>query len=136
MRENRPTDRRRSRRAGITLIEMLVVITIIALFSAIAYQRLTPALEQGRVTAARTQIESLMAALQRFNIEHGKFPTHEEGIQAVRPFLTKDIPADPWGNEYVYIYPGEHGPEPDVLSYGADGQPGGEEANADITSWQ
>ena len=136
MRENRPTDRRRSRRAGITLIEMLVVITIIALFSAIAYQRLTPALEQGRMTAARTQIESLMAALQRFNIEHGKFPTQEEGIQAVRPFLTKDIPADPWGNEYVYIYPGEHGPEPDVLSYGADGQPGGEEANADITSWQ
>ncbi len=128
--------RRRSARAGITLIEMLVVITIIALFSAIAYQRLTPALEQGRVTAARTQIESLMAALQRYNIEHGKFPTQEEGIVAVRPFLTKDIPADPWGNPYVYTYPGEHGPEPDVLSYGADGQPGGEEGNADIASWK
>ncbi len=136
MRETTQTHRRRAARAGITLIEMLVVITIIALFSAIAYQRLTPALEQGRVTAARTQIESLMAALQRYNIEHGKFPAQEEGLLAVRPFLTKDIPADPWGNEYVYLYPGEHGPEPDVLSYGADGQPGGEEGSADITSWQ
>ena len=136
MRETIPTHRRRAARAGITLIEMLVVITIIALFSAIAYQRLTPALEQGRVTAARTQIESLMAALQRYNIEHGRFPTQEEGLEAVRPFLTKDIPPDPWGNAYVYVYPGEHGPEPDVLSYGADGQPGGEESGADITSWQ
>jgi general secretion pathway protein G len=127
---------RRNRRAGITLIEMLVVITIIALFSAIAYQRLTPALEQGRVTAARTQIESLMSALQRYNIENGRFPTQEQGLEAVRPFLTKEIPLDPWGAPYVYRYPGEHSSDPELISYGADGQPGGEEANADITSWQ
>jgi general secretion pathway protein G len=127
---------RGNRRAGITLIEMLVVITIIALFSAIAYQRLTPALEQGRVTAARTQIESLMSALQRYNIENGRFPTQEQGLDAVRPFLTKDIPLDPWGSPYIYRYPGEHSSDPELLSYGADGQPGGEEANADITSWQ
>ena len=127
---------RRNRRAGITLIEMLVVITIIALFSAIAYQRLTPALEQGRVTAARTQIESLMSALQRYNIENGRFPTQEQGLDAVRPFLTKDIPLDPWGTPYVYRYPGENSSDPELISYGADGQPGGEEANADINSWQ
>jgi general secretion pathway protein G len=127
---------RRNRRAGITLIEMLVVITIIALFSAIAYQRLTPALEQGRVTAARTQIESLMSALQRYNIENGRFPTQEQGLDAVRPFLTKDIPLDPWGTPYIYRYPGEYSSDPELISYGADGQQGGEEANADIVSWQ
>ena len=128
--------KRRPAQAGITLIEMLVVITIIALFSAIAYQRLTPALDQGRVTAAKTQIESLSAALQRHNIEHGRFPDQDEGLAAVRPFLQKDIPPDPWGNPYVYRFPGEHGPEPDVLSYGADGQPGGEETSSDVVSWQ
>ena len=133
---NKQQRTRRNRRAGITLIEMLVVITIIALFSAIAYQRLTPALEQGRVTAARTQIESLMSALQRYNIENGRFPTQEQGLDAVRPFLTKDIPLDPWGTPYVYRYPGENSSDPELISYGADGQPGGEEANADITSWQ
>ena len=128
--------KRRPATAGITLIEMLVVITIIALFSAIAYQRLAPALDQGRTTAARTQIESLMAALQRYNIEHGRFPNQDEGLASVREFLTKDIPLDPWGNPYAYRFPGDHGPEPDVMSYGADGQPGGEETNADIVSWQ
>lgn len=133
---NKQQRTRRNRRAGITLIEMLVVITIIALFSAIAYQRLTPALEQGRVTAARTQIESLMSALQRYNIENGRFPTQEQGLDAVRPFLTKEIPLDPWGTPYVYRYPGENSSDPELISYGADGQPGGEEANADITSWQ
>jgi general secretion pathway protein G len=115
---------------------MLVVITIIALFSAIAYQRLTPALEQGRVTAARTQIESLMSALQRYNIENGRFPTQEQGLDAVRPFLTKEIPLDPWGTPYIYRYPGERSSDPELISYGADGQEGGEEANADIVSWQ
>lgn len=133
---NKQQRTRRNRRAGITLIEMLVVITIIALFSAIAYQRLTPALEQGRVTAARTQIESLMSALQRYNIENGRFPTQDEGLDAVRPFLTKEIPLDPWGTPYYYRYPGEHSSDPELMSYGADGQEGGEEANADITSWQ
>lgn len=115
---------------------MLVVITIIALFSAVAYQKLAPALDQGRQTAAKTQIESLKAALQRFNIEHGRFPNQEEGLQSVRPYLDKDIPLDPWQNAYVYRFPGEHGSEPDVLSYGADGEPGGEGVNTDVTSWQ
>jgi general secretion pathway protein G len=127
---------RRSSRRGITLIEMLVVITIIALFSAIAYQRLSPALDQGRQTAAKTQIESFMTALQRYNIEHGRFPTEEQGLAALRPYLSKDVPMDPWGNPYVYRFPGEYGPEPEVMSYGADGQPGGEGPDADIVSWK
>lgn len=129
--------RRRGSRAGITLIEMLVVITIIALFSAIAYQRLTPALDQGRKTAARTQIESLMAALQRYNIENGRFPTTEEGLAAIRPYLTKDIPLDPWGNAYLYRFPGVINPsEPEIISYASDGQAGGSEMSADIESWR
>ncbi len=133
MKRNHP---RQHRRAGITLIEMLVVITIIALFSAVAYQRLAPALDQGRVAAAKTQIEQLAAAAQRFNLETGRFPSQEEGIGVLRKYLTKEIGADPWNNSYVYIYPGEHGPEPDILSYGADGEPGGEETAADIVSWK
>jgi general secretion pathway protein G len=126
----------RQRRRGITLIEMLVVITIIALFSAVAYQRLSPSVDKGRITAARTQIEALEGALQTYHIEKGRFPTNEEGLQAVRPYLSKDIPNDPWGNPYVYKFPGDHGPEPDLISYGADGKAGGEGIDADIVSWK
>ena len=57
-------------------------------------------------------------------------------MASLRPFLAKDIPNDPWAHPYVYRFPGEHGPEPDVMSYGADGQPGGEETNEDIVSWK
>lgn len=121
---------------GITLIEMLVVVTIIALFSSIAYQRLTPALEQGRRTAAKTQIENLKAALQRFNIDYARFPTEEEGLEVLRPYLSQEIPMDPWQRPYIYRYPGEHGPEPDVMSFGADGEEGGEGANEDVVSWR
>ncbi len=126
----------RSTESGITLIEMLVVITIIALFSAVAYQRLAPALDQGRVTAAKTQIEALKGALQRYNIEYGNFPTQDDGLASVQPYLDKEIPLDPWKNPYVYRYPGEHGLEPEVISYGADGQEGGELVNADVVSWR
>lgn len=128
-------DRRRYQ-AGITLIEMLVVITIIALFSAVAYQRMTEPLEQGRRTAARTQIEAFMSTLMTYNIEHGRFPNQEEGLQAIRPLMRKDIPLDPWNNPFVYRFPGEHGSEPEIMSYGADGQPGGEGPNEDIVSWK
>ena len=128
--------RRLAGNAGITLIEMLVVVTIIALFSSIAYQRLTPALEQGRRTAAKTQIENLEAALQRFNIDYARFPTEEEGLDVLRPYLSQEIPMDPWQRPYIYRYPGEHGPEPDVMSFGADGEEGGEGADEDVVSWR
>ncbi len=128
--------RRLAGNVGITLIEMLVVVTIIALFSSIAYQRLTPALEQGRRTAAKTQIENLKAALQRFNIDYARFPTEDEGLEVLRPYLSQEIPMDPWQRPYIYRYPGEHGPEPDVMSFGADGEEGGEGANEDVVSWR
>ena len=135
-RSQQRNDGRRSAERGITLIEMLVVITIIALFSAVAFQRLAPALDQGRVTAAKAQIEALKGAAQRYNIEHGNFPNEDDGLLALRPYLDKDVPLDPWNNPYVYRFPGEHGPEPDIMSFGADGEPGGEEINADVVSWQ
>ncbi len=126
----------RNRRAGITLIEMLVVVTIIALFGAIAFQQLGPEVERGRRVAAQTQIDAFMTALQRYNLQNARYPAAEDGLEAIRPFLNKDIPLDPWGNQFVYKYPGEHGSDPDVLSYGADGQPGGEAADADVVSWR
>ncbi len=128
--------KRGRRRAGITLIEMLVVVTIIALFGAIAFQQLGPEVEKGRRVAAQTQIDAFMTALQRYNLQNARYPATEEGLEAIRPFLSKDIPLDPWGNPFVYKYPGEHGSDPDVLSYGADGQPGGEDGAADIVSWR
>lgn len=130
------TQRRKRLRAGITLIEMLVVVTIIALFGAIAFQQLGPEVEKGRRVAAQTQIDAFMTALQRYNLQYARYPQADEGLEAIRPFLSKDIPLDPWGNPFVYTYPGEHGPGPEVLSYGADGQPGGADSAADIVSWR
>lgn len=129
-------ERSRPSAAGITLIEMLVTVTIIALFAAVAWQQLAPVGDQGRRAAARAQIESFMTALQRFNLDEARFPAASEGLEAIRPYLDKEIPLDPWGNPYVYRFPGEHGPGPEVLCFGSDGQPGGEDAAADIVSWR
>lgn len=131
-----PLNPRRSRRAGITLIEMLVVITIIALFSAVAWNQLGGVADDSRKTAARAQIESFRTALLRYNLEKGNYPKEEEWAAAIRPYLSKDIPPDPWGNDYEYRFPGEHGPEPELISYGSDGQEGGEGNAEDIVSWK
>jgi general secretion pathway protein G len=138
---------RNSSRAGITLIEMLVVVTIIALFAALVVPSMFKKTDQARITAARAQINSFMTALGAYKLDTGMVPSTEEGLQALRvkpanldqwqgPYLPKDIPLDPWGHPYVYKYPGEHGDEPDIICYGADGQPGGEGINADVVSWK
>jgi len=140
-------ERRNRRRAGITLIEMLVVVTIIALFAALVAPVMFRQSDKARVTAARAQINSFMTALGSYKLDTGVLPSTEEGLQALRvkpanldqwqgPYLPKEIPLDPWGHPYVYKYPGEHGDEPDIISYGADGQPGGDGLNADIVSWK
>jgi len=103
--------------------------------------------DAARRTAARAQINSFMTALGSFKLDTGVFPPTEIGLQALRvkpenlnqwngPYLPQDIPLDPWGRPYLYKYPGEHGDEPDLVSLGADGQPGGEGNNADIVSWK
>ncbi|MBM3773600.1 MAG: type II secretion system protein GspG [Acidobacteria bacterium] len=142
------TRRERSRRqAGITLIEMLVVVTIIALFAALVAPRMLKKTDTARVTAARAQIASFMTALGTYKLDTGLFPTTEQGLEALRvapasvplwagPYLPQEIPLDPWARPYLYRFPGEHGDEPDVISYGADGQPGGEGINADVVSWK
>ncbi|MCY4187659.1 MAG: type II secretion system protein GspG [Bryobacterales bacterium] len=132
----RPTPRAGRSGAGVTLIEMLVTITIIALFAAISWQQLAPIGDQGRQAAARAQIGSFLTALQRFNLDEGRYPSNAEGLDAIRPYLDKDIPLDPWGNPYSYSYPGAHGAAPDIVCFGNDGKPGGEDAAADIVSWR
>ena len=135
------------RQAGVTLIEMLVVVTIIALFAALVAPRMLRRSDTARITAARAQINSFMTALGAYKLDTGLFPTTEQGLQALRikpqgvnqwegPYLPQEIPVDPWARPYLYKYPGEHGDEPDIISYGADGQLGGESINGDILSWK
>lgn len=139
--------RRERRQAGITLIEMLVVLTIIALFAALVAPRMLGQGDKARVTAARAQIESFMTALGAYKLDTGLYPTTEMGLASLRakpqnvnqwqgPYLPKDIPKDPWGRDYLYKYPGENGDEPEIICLGADGQPGGEGIAADILSWK
>jgi len=143
----RPQRRRRRGQAGITLIEMLVVMTIIGLFVALVAPSMFRKSDSARVTAARAQIHNFQTALGSYKLDTGLFPTTEQGLQALRvkpsdvnqwagPYMPQDIPKDPWGHDYSYRYPGEHGDEPDITCYGADGQPGGDGLNADIVSWK
>ena len=138
---------RRRSQAGVTLIEMLVVVTIIGLFVALVGPGLWKKADSARITAARTQIANFMTALGTYKLDTGTFPTTEQGLLALRvkpadmnqwngPYMPQDIPKDQWGRDFVYRYPGEHGDEPDIICLGADGQPGGEGLNADIVSWK
>lgn len=145
---NQPIRRnRKTAEAGVTLIEMLVVVTIIGLFVAIVGPGLFKRADAAKVTAARSQVESFLTALGQYKLDTGAFPTTEQGLVALRvkpadieqwagPYMPKDIPKDPWGHDYIYKFPSEHGDEPEIISYGADGQPGGEGFNADILSWK
>ena len=139
--------KRQRSQAGVTLIEMLVVVTIIALFAALVGPTLFKNVDKAKVAAARSQINSFKAALGTYKIDTGSFPTTEQGLQALRvapasqsqwagPYLSMEVPNDPWGHAYVYKFPGEHGDEPDIVSLGADGQPGGDGYNSDVVSWR
>jgi general secretion pathway protein G len=133
--------------AGVTLIEMLVVVSIIALFAALVAPSMFQQGDKARVVAARVQINNFEQALTQYKLSTGMFPTTEQGLEALRtkpanlnqwegPYLKKEIPKDPWGHDYLYKYPGEHGDEPDIISYGLDGQPGGDGLNTDVVSWK
>ena len=90
-----------------------------------------------RGVVAREQVGSLMWALHAYRLQAGIYPSTEKGLDVLRGFyLPQEIPSDPWGRSYLYKYPGEHGDEPDVISLGSDGQPGGDGNNADIVSWK
>ena len=126
---------------------MLVVVVIIGLFAALVGPNLWKNADKAKATAARTQIESFLNALGQYKLDTGTFPSTEQGLQALRtkpqdvaqwagPYMTKDIPKDPWQHDFAYRYPGEHGDEPDITCFGLDGQPGGEGLASDIVSWK
>jgi general secretion pathway protein G len=136
---------RNSAPGGFTLLELLVVMVIIGLLASYVGPRYFSQIGKSEVKTARAQIDSLGKALDQFRLDTGHYPSMQEGIAALvakpanepkwdGPYLTKDVPADPWGNAYVYKIPGEHG-EYDLLSYGSDGQAGGAGDAADITNW-
>jgi general secretion pathway protein G len=139
--------RRRRSQSGLTLIEMMVVVTIIALFTALVLPKMFRRADDARITAARAQMNNLSTALGMYKLDTSTFPTTEQGLQALRnqpegvplwkgPYLPQDVPADPWGNPYIYKFPGENGDEPEIISLGADAQPGGEGINADLVNWK
>ncbi|MDR3428587.1 MULTISPECIES: type II secretion system major pseudopilin GspG [Silvimonas] len=134
---------------GFTLIEILVVITILAILGALIVPKIMDRPNDARVVAAKQDIRSVVQALKLYKLDNGRYPTTEQGLKALveKPtaspapanwknggYLEK-LPKDPWGNDYIYLNPGLHG-EIDVMSYGADGQAGGENYDADIGSWQ
>jgi len=138
--------KRKQRESGITLIELLVVMVIIAMFATIVGQRLFRNVEKARQTTAKAQISEFESVLDAYKLDVGRYPTNEEGLQALRvrpgnverwdgPYLRKDVPPDPWQRPYVYRFPGQHG-DFDLYSLGADGQEGGDGENADVTSWK
>lgn len=138
---------RSAAQAGFTLIELMVVIVIIGVLAALIVPNVLERAEDAKMTAARTDVNNLMQALKLYRLDNNRYPTTDQGLQALvtkpvtdpvptnwKPYLDK-LPSDPWGHPYQYLNPGVKG-EVDVMSYGADGQPGGEGKNADIGSWQ
>ena len=136
---------------GFTLIELMVVVIILGILAGLVVPRIMERPGQAKQTKAKIQIESLETALKLYKLDSGRYPDTEQGLEALvqKPeagnqhgswreggYLEKGrVPLDPWNNAFVYLSPGAHG-EYDIISYGADGVPGGEGENKDINSWE
>jgi general secretion pathway protein G len=138
----------KQRSKGFTLVEIMVVVVIIGILAALVVPKLLGRTDDARITAAKSDIASLMNALKLYKLDNQRYPTTEQGLQALVTKPTtgpaangwkaggyvEKLPKDPWGNTYQYLSPGVHA-EIEVFSYGADGQPGGTGVDADIGSW-
>ena len=132
---------------GFTLLELLIVMIIIGLLAALIGPKMIGRVGESRQTVAKQQIEGFSSALEMYKLDTSKYPTQEQGLEALiaQPqgvinwkgsYLKKKlIPKDPWGNNYIYTYPGEHG-DYDIISYGADGKSGGDGEEKDVLSWE
>lgn len=143
--------RRRNSARGFTLIEMAIVVAIIGLIAALIAPRIVGKFLEAKRIKAATDIKSIVTVLELYILDNGRPPTTEQGLKAlvekpdVEPIpkkwreggylKQKFVPKDPWGTDYIYISPGLHDPDYDILSYGADGATGGTGDNADIESW-
>ena len=136
----------RGRQHGFSLIELMVVVVIIGVLAALVAPRFFGKVEKSKLKAAQAQIELFGLGLDHYSLDLGTYPTTSEGLKALRerpagkerwdgPYLKKELPRDPWGNDYVYTSPGSHG-DYDIVSYGADGGQGGEGNDQDIVSWK
>jgi general secretion pathway protein G len=130
---------------GFTLLELLVVMVIIGLLAGYVGPKYFSQIGKSEIKATRAQIDGLGKAIDQFRLDVGRYPSTEEGLASLitrpsnlnkwdGPYLSKNVPVDPWGNPYVYKSPGDHG-DYDLISYGKDGRPGGDGEAADITNW-
>jgi general secretion pathway protein G len=136
---------------GFTLIELMVVIVILGILAGLIIPRIMGRPEEARRMKARVQIESIETALKLYKLDNGSYPSTEQGLQALveapsvgqLPKAWRDggylekgrVPKDPWDNEFIYLSPGANS-DFDLISYGADGEPGGEDINKDINNWE
>ena len=144
---NKRTYQRTNQVSGFTLIELLIVMVIIGLLAAFIVPKLIGRVGESKLTAAKAQIELLSTAIEVYKLDTGKYPSQDTGLQSLNskpgdvqnwkgPYMKKNkVPKDPWGTEYIYKFPGEHG-DYDLFSYGADGTEGGSGENTDQVSWE
>ena len=130
------TSEDRTNEEGFTLVEVLVTLVIISLLIGFTVVNVIPQIGKGKAVRVQGDIAAIETALELYSLDNFNYPTQQEGIEAlVSSGYIKKMSLDPWGNPYEYRFPGENGPV-DIYSLGADGEPGGEEENADIGNWQ
>jgi general secretion pathway protein G len=133
------------RAAGFTLLELLVVMVIIGLLAGFVGPRFFAQIGKSETKTAKAQVDALGKALDQMRLDLGRYPSNDEGLALLvnnpgndnrwaGPYLSKGVPQDPWGRPYVYVFPGKHG-DFDLMSYGKDGQAGGEGDAQDVVSW-